>query len=105
MEYPTVPPRYLALLALLLVLNVVDVGTTVYALENGCIEANPIMRDVAHDPVIVMGAKMLMIGAVAFLAMGCDRLIEGSGVWCLGAATAFYVLPVVNNVCQIMFFS
>lgn len=99
---PQIPRIYLVLIGLLLVLNMVDVGTTLYALGAGGMEGNPIIAMVVGNPQLFAALKVAGVAGIALWALFCERVLMGSGKWCLGAAVGFYFLPVVNNIYQIL---
>jgi hypothetical protein len=99
---PRVPKIYLTLIGALLVLNMVDVGTTLYALGAGGMEGNPIIAMVVGNPQLFAVLKVAGVAGITAWAFFCERVLVGSGKWCLGAAVGFYFLPVMNNIYQIL---
>lgn len=101
MNFSFFPRRYAALLVALVALLVADVITTTYGLAHGGIEGNPAMIWIVSNPWVHLGVKMAFAGLVAGMALRCDTLKSGSGVYCLTAACGFYLLPLINNLHQI----
>lgn len=90
------------LFCLLLVLLVGDVATTTYALQAGGIEGNPVAALFAGSPVLHLLIKLCFAGIVILLARQADRIKPDAGIYCVAAAAAFYALPVINNLSQIL---
>lgn len=94
------------LLLCLIALLVCDVVTTTYVIEEGIgYEGNPVMKDVAACPPVQLLLKMAYVGVVIGLGGMAERFVEGAGVYCIAAACAFYLLPLVNNLWVIAVFS
>ena len=92
----------LLLFGLLLVLLVGDVVTTAYALqEAGCREGNPVAAVFVGSPTLHLLIKLSFAGVVLLLARQADRMVPGSGTWCVAAAVGFYTVVVANNLMQI----
>ncbi|QSZ66057.1 hypothetical protein RJ40_00340 [Methanofollis aquaemaris] len=86
------------LLFCLIGLLVCDVATTTYAVGMGIgYEGNPVMTGVTGCPPLHLLLKLAYAGVVVGLGGVADRYVPGAGVYCIGAACAFYVLPLVNN--------
>jgi len=92
----------LLLFGLLLVLLAGDVATTTYALqEAGCREGNPVAAVFVGLPTLHLLIKLSFAVVVLLLARQADRMIPGSGTWCVAAAVGFYMVVVANNLMQI----
>ncbi len=92
----------LLLFGLLLVLLAGDVATTTYALqEAGCREGNPVAAVFVSSPTLHLLVKLSFAGVVLLLARQADRMIPGSGTYCVAAAVGLYMVVVANNLLQI----
>lgn len=95
--------RHLLLLfALVVVLQGCDVATTAYALENGGREANPVMVPLVGSLHTMVGAKVVGVVLMAGVAVAAERSMPGGAVYPLLAAWGMSLLPVVNNIGQIV---
>lgn len=86
----------------LLVFLIADVVTTTYALQAGGVEGNPVAALFAGSPLLHLLVKLLFAGVVLLLARQTDRIRPDAGTYCVAAAAAFYSLPVINNMMQIL---
>lgn len=82
--------RVAALLILaLLVLQLLDVATTLAVLKAGGSEGNPLMRDIVHQPFLFIGLKVSAVAVVGCLALITDHIPNR---W---IATAVYVYSAI----------
>ena len=90
------------LFCILLAFLVGDVATTTYALQAGGLEGNPVAAVFVGSPVLHLLVKLCFAGIVILLARQADRIKPDAGTYCVAAAAAFYSLPVINNLFQIL---
>ncbi|MFA7087390.1 MAG: DUF5658 family protein [Aliarcobacter sp.] len=95
--------RHLLLLfALVVVLQGCDVATTAYALDQGGREANPLMAPLVESIHTMVAAKVVGVVLTAGVAVAAERSMPGGAVYPLLAAWGMSLLPVVNNIGQIV---
>ncbi|MBP2147237.1 hypothetical protein J2129_002750 [Methanofollis sp. W23] len=92
----------MVILGMVVVLQGCDVATTAYALDRGGQEANPLMVPVVESVHTMLGAKLVGVVLMAGVAVMAERSMPGGAVYPLLAAWGMSLLPVVNNVGQIV---
>jgi hypothetical protein len=81
-DYPadrSIPIRRWYLVAILAILNLLDVLTTRWIINHGGSEQNPILRPIIHDPVAPLLIKLglcLLIGSLVLAAPRRSRLAD-----------------------------
>lgn len=79
----------------LVVLNVLDIITTVLVLDRGGVERNPFVEPIVHDIMAVSVLKAVVLGIVGFLLVRCRPSWRVDVA--LTAATGWYLAVVMWN--------
>jgi hypothetical protein len=87
----TIQRRWL-MLAMLAVLNAVDLVTTRLVLEAGGTEGNPLMAPIIHHPVAPILVKTAAIALVACLLRGCPARSRVVDIGLLGVTLGYMVV-------------
>jgi len=92
----------LAATSLFAVVTMLDIITTMIALNIGANEVNPFMQNVVSNPATFLVVKMLAIVTLAYLGWNIEQRCEGVGVIALTLASALTVFVVHNNLSVIV---
>jgi hypothetical protein len=78
-------------------LQVLDLHSTLRALDGGAVEGNPLLRGVAHQPAALIGVKALGAASTIWLAHKMSKRNKASAIVVMAAVNSAYAMVVAHN--------
>ena len=83
---------------------ILDIVTTTFIITHGGYEANPFLVNIVGNPISHVAVKGTVCAIVFGLAIIANTVRVGGGNIVMACVSSFFLLPVVNNMVQIILY-